>query len=56
MGLVSDVNREKYIKLMVKNYRHTKTEEQIRKEIEENPDMLEDFAGYIDNGGWVSAI
>lgn len=56
MGLVNDSNREKYIKLMAKHYSHTKTEEQIRKEIEENPETLEGFVDYLEDGGCVSSI
>lgn len=56
MGLVNDSNREKYIKLMAKHYSHTKTEEQIRKEIEENPETLEGFVDYLEDGGRVISI
>lgn len=56
MAWINDNNREKYIKLMVKHFRKTTTEEKLRKEIEADPTVLEDFVDYLEDGGSVSAI
>lgn len=56
MAWINDNNREKYIKLMAKHFRKTTTEEKLRKEIEADPTVLEDFVDYLADGGSVSAI
>lgn len=46
---ITDKNREWYISRLVENQKHTHTEEQIRREVEENPQILEDFAEHLAN-------
>lgn len=47
--LVNDRNRESLIKSMVKHYSATKTEEEIRNEIANNPQILEGYAEWRAN-------
>ena len=54
MALINSDNRNEYIRLMTIHYK--KSEEQIRKEVEQDPEILEGFAEYLANGGRVSAI
>lgn len=56
MAWITDRNREKYIKLMAHHFRETITEDELRKEIEEDPTKLEDFVDWLEDGGKVLAI
>lgn len=49
MSIVNKDNKEQITKRMIRHYADTKTEEEIRKQIEENPRVLEDFAEYEAN-------
>lgn len=49
MALVNDNNKEYYIKRMARHFAKTHTEEELRKNIEGDPSILEDFAEYCAN-------
>ena len=49
MALINDDNKEFYIGRLVYNQRHTHSEEEIRKDVEDNPNILEDFAEWYTN-------
>lgn len=50
MAWITNSNREMWIKRLAFNQRHTHTEEEIRKDVEKDPQILEDFAAnYVDN-------
>lgn len=56
MAIINDNNREKYIKLMAKHFNHTISEENLRKSIEGDPTILEEFVDWLEDGGKVLAI
>jgi hypothetical protein len=41
---------------MVRHFKGTLTEEELRKNIEGDPSILEDFAEYLANGGFTSYV
>lgn len=49
MAWITDNNREKYIKIMASHFKRTITEEQLRKNIEKDPTILDDFVDYLEN-------
>jgi len=49
MAWITDNNREQYIKRMARYFKRTITEEQLRKNIEKDPTILEDFVDYLEN-------
>lgn len=53
MEWINSSNKEYYIKLMARHYKHTKTEEEIRKEVEDDPTVLEGFVEFLADGGKV---
>ena len=48
--------KEEYIKLMAHHFRKTITEEELRKNIEGDPTILEDFVDWLQDGGEVMVI
>lgn len=44
MTWINDGNREMWIKRLASNQKHTHTEEEIRKMVDKDPQILEDFA------------
>ena len=52
MGIINEKNRDYYLRRMVNHYRRYKSEEEIIKSVEEDPERLEGFAEYIDNQGY----
>lgn len=46
---VNEFNREQYTKRMVKHYKNTKSESEIRKLVDKNPQLLDDFVDYLAN-------
>ena len=61
MAWITDNNREKYIKIMDRHFKRTITEEQLRKNIEKDPTILDEFVDYLENHkderylGWVKS-
>lgn len=53
MAWITDRNREDYIKLMAHHFRDTITEDELRKEVEEDPTKLEDFVDWLEDDGKV---
>lgn len=49
MAWITDNNREKYIKIMARHFKRTITEEQLRKNIEKDSTILDDFVDYLEN-------
>lgn len=54
MALINSDNKEYYIKRMVRHFKSSHTEEELRKNIEGDPSILEDFAEYLVNGGFTN--
>ena len=47
MEWINDKNREYYIRRMARHFKRTTTEEELRKNIEKDPTILEDFVDYL---------
>lgn len=47
MVWITDTNREYFIKRMARHFKKTTTEEELRKNIEKDPTILEDFVDYL---------
>jgi len=52
MGIINEKNRDYYLRRMINHYRRYKSEEEIIKNVKENPEVLEGFAEYVDNLGY----
>jgi len=54
MALVNKDNKEHYIKLMARHFKHSSTEEEIRQQVKNDPAVLEDFVEWLANEGRIS--
>lgn len=46
---VNEFNYEHYVKRMAKHYKDTKTEDEIRQLVKDDPQALDDFVDYLAN-------
>lgn len=53
---LNERTKEHYIKMMARHFKRTTTEEELRKAIEDDPTILEDFVDWLEDGGKVLAI
>jgi hypothetical protein len=53
---LNERTKEHYIKMMAQHFQLTTTEEELRKAIEDDPTILEDFVDWLEDGGKVLAI